>query len=123
MVELLNEETKFSEFVEAEILLDGRVRQVDDVRVREVFLVDSVGKQDNAHPHVAKTVRDFCSAQHMQLLPWPACSPDMSPIEHLWDLIGRVSLVIRVLKLQKTNFCAHTSNMEFSFTSSLSKSV
>ncbi|GFU41155.1 transposable element Tc1 transposase [Trichonephila clavipes] len=46
-------------------------------------------KQDNARPHVAKTVGDFCSAQHMQLLPWPAYSPDMSPIEHMCDLIGR----------------------------------
>ncbi|GFU57250.1 transposable element Tcb2 transposase [Trichonephila clavipes] len=31
----------------------------------------------------------IATAQHMQLLPWPACSPDMSPIEHAWDLIGR----------------------------------
>ncbi|GFV82724.1 transposable element Tcb2 transposase [Trichonephila clavipes] len=37
----------------------------------------------NAHPHVAKSIRDFCSAQHMQLLPWSAYSPDMSPIEHV----------------------------------------
>ncbi|GFU93602.1 transposable element Tcb2 transposase [Trichonephila clavipes] len=43
---------------------------------------------DNAHPHVAKTIRDFCSAQHMQLLPWSAYSPNMSPIEHVWDLVG-----------------------------------
>ncbi|GFW92481.1 transposable element Tc1 transposase [Trichonephila clavipes] len=28
-------------------------------------------------------------AQHMQLLPWPAYSPDMSPIEHVGDFIGR----------------------------------
>ncbi|GFU37573.1 hypothetical protein TNCV_4274941 [Trichonephila clavipes] len=41
------------------------------------------------HAHVAKTVRDFCSAQHMQLLPRTAYSPDMSPIEHLWNLVGR----------------------------------
>ncbi|GFU41132.1 hypothetical protein TNCV_1058601 [Trichonephila clavipes] len=46
-------------------------------------------QQDNAHPHVAKTVRDFCSAQHMQILLWPAYSPDISPIEHLWDLVDR----------------------------------
>ncbi|GFT95987.1 transposable element Tcb1 transposase [Trichonephila clavipes] len=45
--------------------------------------------QDNARSHVAKTVRDFCSAQHMQLLPWPAYSPDMSPIVHVWDFVGR----------------------------------
>ncbi|GFY31686.1 transposable element Tcb1 transposase [Trichonephila clavipes] len=25
----------------------------------------------------------------MQLFPWPAYSPDMSPIEHVWDLVGR----------------------------------
>ncbi|GFV94792.1 hypothetical protein TNCV_1027901 [Trichonephila clavipes] len=25
----------------------------------------------------------------MQLLLWPAYSPDMSPIEHVWDLVGR----------------------------------
>ncbi|GFW24021.1 hypothetical protein TNCV_4950651 [Trichonephila clavipes] len=49
----------------------------------------AIVQQDNARLHVAKTVRDFCSAQHMQLLPWPAYSPDMSPIEHVWDLVGR----------------------------------
>ncbi|GFX09748.1 transposable element Tcb2 transposase [Trichonephila clavipes] len=40
-------------------------------------------------PHAAKTVRDFCSAQRMQLHTWPAYSPDMSPIEHVGDLVGR----------------------------------
>ncbi|GFY01134.1 transposable element Tcb2 transposase [Trichonephila clavipes] len=49
----------------------------------------AVFQQDNARPYVAKTARDFCSAQHMQLLPWPAYSPDMSPIGHVWDLVGR----------------------------------
>ncbi|GFX44053.1 hypothetical protein TNCV_4118491 [Trichonephila clavipes] len=45
-------------------------------------------KQDNSRTHVAKTVGDFCSAKHMQLLPWPAYSPDISPIEHVGDLVG-----------------------------------
>ncbi|GFV08919.1 transposable element Tcb2 transposase [Trichonephila clavipes] len=45
--------------------------------------------QDNARLHVAKSIRDFCSAQHMQLLPRPAYSPDMSHIEHVWDLVCR----------------------------------
>ncbi|GFX96367.1 uncharacterized protein TNCV_2054861 [Trichonephila clavipes] len=62
----------------------------------------AIFQQDNARPHVAKTVRDFCSAQHMQLLPLPAFSLDMSPIEHVWYLVGR-----RLARdpLQKTNFC------------------
>ncbi|GFW17018.1 transposable element Tcb2 transposase [Trichonephila clavipes] len=42
----------------------------------------------NAHV-LTKTVKDFCSAQHMQLLPWSAYSLDMSHIEHAWDLVGR----------------------------------
>ncbi|GFW71576.1 hypothetical protein TNCV_2310111 [Trichonephila clavipes] len=46
-------------------------------------------RQDNARSHVAKTVRDLCLAQHMQLLPWPAYSLDMSPIEHVWYWVGR----------------------------------
>ncbi|GFV72344.1 transposable element Tc1 transposase [Trichonephila clavipes] len=45
--------------------------------------------QDNARPLVVKTVPDFCSARHMQLLSWPAYSTDMSPSEHVRDLIGR----------------------------------
>ncbi|GFX84325.1 transposable element Tcb2 transposase [Trichonephila clavipes] len=49
----------------------------------------AIFQQDNVRPHVAKTVRGFCSAQHMQLLPWLTYSPDMSPIEHVCVLIGR----------------------------------
>ncbi|GFV84731.1 hypothetical protein TNCV_4297131 [Trichonephila clavipes] len=45
--------------------------------------------RDNARPRVAKTVRDFCSAQRMQLFPWPAYSLDMSPNEYVLDLVGR----------------------------------
>ncbi|GFW66802.1 hypothetical protein TNCV_3783721 [Trichonephila clavipes] len=42
------------------------------------------------HAHMLqRLLRDFCSAQHMQLLPWPAYSPDMSPIDHVWDLVDR----------------------------------
>jgi hypothetical protein len=25
----------------------------------------------------------------VQTIPWPAMSPDMNPIEHVWDFIGR----------------------------------
>ena len=29
------------------------------------------------------------------MLPWPAVSPDMNPIEHIWDYLGRKVLVRR----------------------------
>ncbi|GFW12170.1 hypothetical protein TNCV_4936141 [Trichonephila clavipes] len=54
-----------------------------------LFQPNPRSEQDNARSHVAKTLRDFCSAQLMQILPWPAYSPDMSSIEHVWDLVGR----------------------------------
>ncbi|GFV58999.1 transposable element Tcb2 transposase [Trichonephila clavipes] len=49
----------------------------------------AIFQQHNAYPLVAKTVRVFCSAKPMQLLPWSAYSPLMSHIEHMWDLVGR----------------------------------
>ncbi|GFT59496.1 transposable element Tc1 transposase [Trichonephila clavipes] len=48
----------------------------------------AIFQQDSARPHVSKTVRDFCSAQHMKLFPWHAYLPDISSIEHVWVLVG-----------------------------------
>ena len=53
------------------------------------YIHEAIFQQNNARPQVSKTDRDFFSAQHMQLFPWPVYSPDMSPIEHMWDLVGR----------------------------------
>ncbi|GFW11321.1 transposable element Tcb2 transposase [Trichonephila clavipes] len=51
-------------------------------------LPGAVFQQDNARPHVAKTVKSYLDSQQVQLLPWPAYLPDMSPIEHVWDIVG-----------------------------------
>ncbi|PRD33068.1 UNVERIFIED_CONTAM: hypothetical protein NCL1_18538 [Trichonephila clavipes] len=50
----------------------------------------AIFQHDNARPHIGKTVRDFTSTQHMQLLPWPAYSPDIFPSEHVRNLVGRL---------------------------------
>ena len=31
----------------------------------------------------------FVRQHNVDTLPWPAFSPDMSPIEHLWDILDR----------------------------------
>ena len=46
-------------------------------------------QQDNARPHVTRVVRDYLTQQNVDLLPWPAVSPDRSPIEHVWDEMER----------------------------------
>ncbi|GFT35981.1 hypothetical protein TNCV_4342911 [Trichonephila clavipes] len=38
--------------------------------------------------NASQNVGVFVLVQHMQLLPWPAYSHGMSPIEHVWDLVG-----------------------------------
>ena len=46
-------------------------------------------QQDNARPHVARICMDFLATNHVNVLPWPAYSPDLSPIEHIWDILDR----------------------------------
>ena len=44
---------------------------------------------DNARPHVARICRQFLNRNNVNVLPWPAVSPDMNPIEHVRDYLGR----------------------------------
>jgi hypothetical protein len=37
----------------------------------------------------ARIVQHFLQQETVQTITWPAMSPDMNPIEHVWDFIGR----------------------------------
>ncbi|GFV16827.1 hypothetical protein TNCV_3363241 [Trichonephila clavipes] len=39
------------------------------------------------HTHMLQRLFETCSTQRIQLLPSPAYTPDMSLIEHVWDLV------------------------------------
>ena len=49
-------------------------------------------QHDNAQPHVQNVARictQFLEAENIHVLAWPPYTPDMSPIEHVWDALDR----------------------------------
>ena len=80
------------------IVVDGNLtarRYIDEILEPEVvpFLRNNgdvtLFQQDNARAHSARLTMDFFNQNGVQVLPWPAFSPDLNPIEHLWDQLGK----------------------------------
>ena len=50
---------------------------------------DMAFQHDNTTSHTARSVRDCLQDRNVSVLPWPAKSPNLNPIEHVWDLLDR----------------------------------
>ena len=44
---------------------------------------------DYARPHRSRAVTMYLQTNALTTLPWPAMSPDLNPLEYIWDIIGR----------------------------------
>ncbi|GFW72116.1 transposable element Tc1 transposase [Trichonephila clavipes] len=58
-------------------------------RIAEILGSDFLFRDDNARPRRSVEVSDTVQSENILRMQWSDYSPDLNPIEHAWDALGR----------------------------------
>ncbi|GFV73105.1 transposable element Tcb2 transposase [Trichonephila clavipes] len=67
-----------------DVIVEHYVRMFRGTMGAEFMFMD-----DNARPHHANIVGECLQSEDITRMDWSAYSPDLNPIKHLWDMLGR----------------------------------